>query len=82
VLEIVFEAKLESGTIEPTHALLVFLLKNTVLHAFVDSRATRCSLNGRYALEASGQSACWAVQTSRHPRQQSNTDQQILFRNR
>lgn len=29
-----------------------------------------------------GRSACWAVQTSRHARQQSNTDQQISFRNR
>jgi hypothetical protein len=31
---------------------------------------------------ASAGSACWAMQTSRHARQQSNTDQQISFRNR
>ena len=45
------------------------------------SRAQSLSASA-YALAASARSACWAVQTSRHARQQSNTDQQISFRNR
>jgi hypothetical protein len=51
------------------------------LRAFHGSADTRLRRQ-RNALAASGRSACWALQTSRHACQQSNTDQQISFRNR
>jgi hypothetical protein len=53
-----------------------------ICEALVVSEQTIGNLRQRKALAASGRSACWAMQTSRHTPQQSNTDQQISFRNR
>jgi hypothetical protein len=46
------------------------------------ARASMSATQAGLSEAPAGRSACWAVQTSCHARQQSNTDQQISFRNR